>query len=210
MLCQRCRTHLLSRLPSQHTPSLRSKCPSFISSTRRFYSAPAPAHPSKAMPAIEIPNTATPGTASETGKLAAMLSSVPAGTPLKGLNYMKSKPDIVAKEDTEYPDWLWTLVGGDKGAGAKKKSGEIDLSTLNKKQRKRAEKKMAARTAVATKKIPLHEQTIDITPAEATADVSADDVSIATASVEARAEITKSAREARRKSIRESNFLRGL
>jgi large subunit ribosomal protein L54 len=37
-------------------------------------------------------------------------SSVPAGTPLRGLNFFKDKSDPVAMEDSEYPDWLWTIV----------------------------------------------------------------------------------------------------
>jgi hypothetical protein len=41
---------------------------------------------------------------------AVVRSSVPAGTPLKGLNYMKDKPDPLAMEDEEYPDWLWNIL----------------------------------------------------------------------------------------------------
>lgn len=37
-------------------------------------------------------------------------SSVPVGQPLKGINFEKSKQDPVAKADSEYPDWLWTLL----------------------------------------------------------------------------------------------------
>jgi large subunit ribosomal protein L54 len=44
-------------------------------------------------------------------------SSVPAGTPLKGLNIYKGKDDPVAMEDTEYPDWLWGVLGEIKGVG---------------------------------------------------------------------------------------------
>lgn len=36
-------------------------------------------------------------------------STAPAGTVLKGLNYMKNKPEVLALEDTEYPEWLWNL-----------------------------------------------------------------------------------------------------
>jgi len=47
-------------------------------------------------------------------------SSVPAGTVLKGLNFMKNKQDPVAMEDHEYPDWLWSVLAQkeDKAAGA--------------------------------------------------------------------------------------------
>jgi large subunit ribosomal protein L54 len=39
-----------------------------------------------------------------------ILSSVPAGTVLKGLNFVKGKSDPVALEDSEYPDWLWSVL----------------------------------------------------------------------------------------------------
>lgn len=83
---------------------------------------------------------------------------------------------------------------------------------MTKKQRKRYEKKMAALAASQPPKVPLHEQSIDITPApyNRTDDGPKDIVAEAAESLEKRAEITKSAREARRKGIRESNFLRGL
>ncbi|RKP23296.1 mitochondrial ribosomal protein L37-domain-containing protein, partial [Syncephalis pseudoplumigaleata] len=37
-------------------------------------------------------------------------SSVAAGTVLKGINYMKEGSDPIAKEDADYPAWLWTLL----------------------------------------------------------------------------------------------------
>ena len=36
--------------------------------------------------------------------------SIPGGTELKGLNYVKGAPPLLAKEDDEYPEWLWTLL----------------------------------------------------------------------------------------------------
>lgn len=71
---------------------------------------------------------------------------------------------------------------------------------------------MAALAASRPRKIPLHEQATDITPAEYNADQDgARDIIVeAAAGLEKRGDITKSAREARRKGIRESNFLRGL
>lgn len=71
---------------------------------------------------------------------------------------------------------------------------------------------MAARAATLPPKIPVHHHATDITPApyncgeQTASDLLAD----ATESLEKRTEITKSAREARRKAIREANFLRGL
>jgi large subunit ribosomal protein L54 len=37
-------------------------------------------------------------------------SSIPAGMPLKGLNFEKNKQDPVALADDEYPAWLWTIL----------------------------------------------------------------------------------------------------
>lgn len=42
-------------------------------------------------------------------------SSVPAGTPLKGLNFYKNKTDPVAMEDSEYPAWLWNVLKSEAG-----------------------------------------------------------------------------------------------
>ena len=54
-------------------------------------------------------------------------SSIPAGTVLKGLNFMKNKPDPVALEDSEYPDWLWTVLerNDDGKAGAAENEGDM-------------------------------------------------------------------------------------
>ncbi|GFF54636.1 hypothetical protein IFM61392_00873 [Aspergillus lentulus] len=134
-------------------------------------------------------------------------SIAPAGTKLNGLNYFKNKPDVFALEDSEYPDWLWGLLEDGKKA---KKEGGVDPSTLNKKQRKRYEKKMAARAATLPPQIPVHHHATDITPAEYNGGRAEDVLALAAESIEKRTEITKSARDARRKAIREANFLRGL
>jgi len=49
-------------------------------------------------------------------------SSIPAGQPLKGLNFLKDRQDPIAAPDDEYPAWLWTLLDrqekkAEKGAG---------------------------------------------------------------------------------------------
>lgn len=39
---------------------------------------------------------------------------------LQGLGYTKAKPQILAKEDEEYPEWLWSVLdekGGAAGVG---------------------------------------------------------------------------------------------
>lgn len=84
------------------------------------------------------------------------------------------------------------------------------VPALNKKQRKRHEKKLAARTVNLPPKIPAHHHASDITPASYNRDTPAEPLTDATEGLERRTEATKSAREARRKAIKESNFLRGL
>ncbi|ORX52419.1 hypothetical protein DM01DRAFT_1288827 [Hesseltinella vesiculosa] len=37
-------------------------------------------------------------------------SSTPAGTVLKGINFLKDGKDPVALEDDQYPMWLWDLL----------------------------------------------------------------------------------------------------
>lgn len=71
---------------------------------------------------------------------------------------------------------------------------------MTKKQRARYEKKQARLLESIPKTIPVHEQSKDITGPE-------DD---AVTSLERRHEITKSARAARRRGIRESNFLKSM
>lgn len=56
-------------------------------------------------------------------------SSCIAGTKMNGLNYFKNKPDVFAKEDTEYPDWLWDLLGD--SSKQEKKSGGVDPSSMS-------------------------------------------------------------------------------
>lgn len=71
---------------------------------------------------------------------------------------------------------------------------------------------MAALSASLPRQIPLHEQATDLTPAtyNRTDNHSQDIFAEAAASLDQRQAITKSARDARRKEIRESNYLRGL
>lgn len=51
------------------------------------------------------------------------VSSCPAGTVLKGVNYLKGQPEVLALPDEEYPEWLWTIlepkVYEDDGPGGK-------------------------------------------------------------------------------------------
>lgn len=54
-------------------------------------------------------------------------SSVPAGTILKGLNFMKGQQDPVALEDAEYPQWLWSVLGEKEAEAAAGGVNEGDI-----------------------------------------------------------------------------------
>jgi len=62
-------------------------------------------------------------------KVPKVVSSCPAGTKLNGLNYFKNKPDVFAREDEEYPEWLWGLL---EEFESKKKAqdGGVDPSSM--------------------------------------------------------------------------------
>ncbi|ODH51932.1 hypothetical protein GX48_01945 [Paracoccidioides brasiliensis] len=220
MFYRRCRTSLLHRLPFQqpNPESIQtSRCTVFFpykNQTLRAYSTPTTDVPTPFL-SSSSPSTALPGAApppppatpeSKEDAPPRVISGTPAGTKLKGLNYMKNQPEVFALEDDEYPDWLWSLLDD-----AKKKSntdGEVDTLTMNKKQL-RHEKRMANSSASDPRNIPLHEQAVDITPADAVAQ-SPGSLELASSSAETRAQITKSARAARRKAIKEANYLQGM
>ncbi|ODM15148.1 hypothetical protein SI65_09387 [Aspergillus cristatus] len=242
MICQRCRTGILSRLQPQQTLTRTAsrqtplQRPQF-QQTRPYSDGKPPVSATTPPPKprqpiaddISIPSavsSTSPGVSQplstpESGvhtdvhpeqpvkRAPKVVSSCPAGTKLNGLNYFKNKPDVFAREDEEYPEWLWGLL---EQFESKKKAqdGGVDPSTLNKKGRKKLEKKLAAQAAAMPPKIPVHHQATDITPASYNRPETGDIFTGATESLEKRTEITKSAREARRKAIRESNFLRGL
>ena len=261
MICQRCRTGILSRLQQPQTAVSWSGARQFplqryqyqvrsYSDGKATVSAtpppPAPRQPvtddisvpsavSSATPGVSQPFS-TPGevhidaSQKKTPKQQRPPSSCIAGSRMTGLNYFKNKPDVLALDDSEYPEWLWSLLDG----GKSEKKGGVDpnsmllpffppplwvvylgftlisltVTALNKAQRKRYDKKMAARAATLPPKIPVHHHATDITPAQE--DASKDLLSRAAESLEKREDITKSARDARRKAIREANFLRGL
>ncbi len=57
-----------------------------------------------------------------------MRSSVPAGQPLRGINYMKNQSDPLALPDAEYPAWLWTCLEPKDGAAGQ--AGANEAGTL--------------------------------------------------------------------------------
>lgn len=162
MICQRCRTGILSRLQPQSSivssapsctrqlPIQRSVFRNYSTDGKPTVSAPPPP-PSPRQPVagdITVPSavsSATPGvsqplstpegihtdvdpekpTKSESKHVQ---SSCPGGTILQGLNYFKNKPNVIAREDSDYPDWLWTLLEDSKSA--KKSEGGVDPSSM--------------------------------------------------------------------------------
>lgn len=131
-----------------------------------------------------------------------VLSSCPAGTPLKGLNFLKGKTDPVAMEDHEYPEWLWTVLN------PKEKEGEdlVDADLYSKSKNKRAKAKKAMKERAlqeVSQKVPLYEQTIDLPGGDGTEEGNLE-------AARARQELTKAMREKRRATIKEANFLRTM
>ncbi|KAK5105809.1 hypothetical protein LTR62_002132 [Meristemomyces frigidus] len=228
MICRRC----LQRLARRQVPTSTHR--TFTTTTRNQDHPSNPSLPPNDIPArtpsaskpaaLSTPAVAqpfsTPLTPSPDGprdtplvkatKPAASIakSSVPAGTVLKGLNFLKNKADPVAGEDGEYPAWLWGVLertegqGGTGGAEA-----EGDLFAKSKKQRQRAAKALRKQQALHPEslapKVPLYEQTTDLPAGDGT-------VEGAMAAGEAREELNSSMRGMRRRKIKEDNFLRSM
>ena len=122
MICQNC-TRLLSpsilrptglRLLSTTSKLLRPESPPAATSTSAAqpFSTPFTPSPSKTPDIPSSPNTTSKATSQGP---AHPPSSAPAGTPLRGLGYIKGQEVPVAREDSEYPDWLWGLLGPKQG-----------------------------------------------------------------------------------------------
>ena len=127
MLCRHCRPFLLPSPPTLTTllsTTLSNKystqTPPTATSTSAAqpFSTPLTPSPSRS-PALVSTSTAHPirSTAPTHPVPAVPKSSVSAGTPLRGLGFLKGKEGPVAGEDEEYPSWLWGLL--DKGSKGK-------------------------------------------------------------------------------------------
>lgn len=144
MICSCCRLTLLTRLRFLQSSSVSSlRYASTVPATPNAAPIQAPAsiaveganpvHLSRtagvSQPLSEphTPSTLTAktGASKESKKPARVKSSVPAGQILRGLGYTKAQPQILAKEDHEYPEWLWTLLDDGKMATGDTK---VDLS----------------------------------------------------------------------------------
>jgi hypothetical protein len=104
----------LSPPPSSETPNSSSAIPHFPSSKDLH----TPTSPAKA---------AKDASSSKKKSITIPTGSVPGGAVLKGIGYLKAKPEIYALEDSEYPGWLWSCLDAspaDKGKGKGKKGAE--------------------------------------------------------------------------------------
>lgn len=133
MICRRCMQRLARRPPLSHrtfsyTPPTRASA-----TASQQQEAQQPIHDDHQVPTSPTQSSTTPSSSSsssppKTKKTPAAAknvlsspSSVPAGTVLKGLNFLKNQQDPVALEDHEYPEWLWSALkrkGDVAGAGA--------------------------------------------------------------------------------------------
>jgi hypothetical protein len=117
-----------SRPQSSYAPSFRAGALAILprrqlSTTAPLLNAGAPNAPAAgeqpASKEVAKKPRATPANA------AISISSVPAGTPLKGLNFIKGKNDPVAKEDHEYPSWLWGILKKEEKKGDDAAEGDL-------------------------------------------------------------------------------------
>lgn len=213
MICSSCRRCLLARIsklqPSSiiqtsirtvaTVPATNNAAPSTPppSTTNSTSAPPNPSLQNQPFSEPFFPNQSQTQPAPKASKPRKLTSSCAGGTSLASINYLKQPPKpLVALEDHEYPEWLWTLLDKKDGSA----DGGIDVASMTKKQRAKYEKKMAKVRATMEKPVPLHEQSKDLLGPDASAlEFSA-----------AQKELTKSMREARRKQIREANFLRSM
>ncbi|KAF2025236.1 hypothetical protein EK21DRAFT_76910 [Setomelanomma holmii] len=194
------------------TPSTPSRTVRQPFSTSSCSSANAATSTSAAQPFSEpltpAPSPELKGQATEAAKKTAtplVKSSIPAGTPLKGLNFEKNKQDPVALPDDEYPEWLWTILQRqEKTADG---AGQGDLFSKSKKQRrvaaKRLRKEQAMNPGMLVPKVPIYEQTVDLPAGDGS-------LQGAVQAADVREELTKAMRNKRRATIKEANFLKAM
>lgn len=127
MICQHCNRLLFN--PSFASPCFRT----FTTAIARFGpESPPPATSTSAAQPFSTPFTPSPSKIpgippkDNVGQLkSAPRSSVPAGSPLRGLGYIKGQEAPLAREDDEYPSWLWGLLSaGKEESGASGQMGD--------------------------------------------------------------------------------------
>ncbi|CAF9927997.1 MAG: hypothetical protein ALECFALPRED_003924 [Alectoria fallacina] len=210
MICQRCTRLLSSSLlrstslrPISTTSGLlhpENPPPATSTSAAQPFSTPFTPSPSKTPDLPSSPNSTN--NAASKGP-AHPPSSVPAGTPLRGLGYIKGQEGPVARKDSEYPDWLWGLLGPKPG-DITEEGMSGDAFAKSKKQRRLAAKAARALNtglhgSSHTVRVPLEEQSIDLPAGMGEAE--------RRKALEAREELTNAMRTARRKKIKENNYL---
>lgn len=144
MICTRCLTRLSRRTPTTTNLRTLTTTPPSLASTPVTAETTTTATPRSATgspaatskPGVAQPFSAplTPAEkpeapASNKAAAPAVVSSVPAGTVLKGLNFYKDKADPIALADEEYPAWLWKVLEG-KGVDAAGGVGAVDEGDL--------------------------------------------------------------------------------
>ncbi len=121
MICHRClhrASALRLRIPINR--SLTTSNPSSSSSNPPAATSSGAAQPFST-PLSPTPNAVSLGVHQRPKpKTPLPVSSAPAGTFLKGLNFLKGREDPVALREDEYPEWLWHCLdtakkGGDEG-----------------------------------------------------------------------------------------------
>ncbi|EME88014.1 uncharacterized protein MYCFIDRAFT_125120 [Pseudocercospora fijiensis CIRAD86] len=219
MICQRCLRQLAKRNGVSSVKSARNFSHSTVSRSQavsaqettatnpRPNDKPAATSTSAAQP-FSTPLTPSATKPKKSKQPARIASSVPAGTVLKGLNFMKNKQDPIALEDDEYPAWLWTALEKKADAtGSVGEDAEGDLFSKSKKQRRIAAKALRKQQLLDPEslapKIPLYEQSIDLPFGDGT-------VQGSLRASEARDELTRAMRQKRRSKIKEDNFLREM
>jgi large subunit ribosomal protein L54 len=137
MLCTTCRSRLLSRLPTfkHHVPSktlFRSVATAPATSNAAPINPPPVSSDTTPAPSSSNPGTSQPlstrhaSTTAPSPKTQKVRSSVAGGAVLQGLGYTKAKPSVLAKEDEEYPDWLWNILE-EKGSSG----GGVDVTCIS-------------------------------------------------------------------------------
>ncbi|KAF5963120.1 mitochondrial ribosomal L37p [Fusarium coicis] len=161
------------------------------------------------------PQLSTPVTAlGEAQKdVPAARSSCAPGTVLNGLNYTKGGQDPVAKNDDEYPEWLWSCLEVLKKSADSADADAGDEFSKSKKQRKLAAKRQKTLEAkllaegnleALAPKIPLQRQSINIFGEENRG------VEHNIEAAQKREELKKAMRKERRAKIKETNYLKSM
>ncbi|KAJ5042083.1 mitochondrial 54S ribosomal protein mL54 [Drepanopeziza brunnea f. sp. 'multigermtubi'] len=220
MICTRCLHRGASSFRSLSSPILLLRQFS-LSSTLLSSASPSPPPATStsaaqpfSTPLTPAPNPVSLGTASKPpakSKVVIPISSCPAGTTLKGLNFIKDRQDPVALPEEDYPEWLWSVLEKRVGEGEGEEGDGDEFSKsakLRRKAAKRARKLEALRRASGQAepevRVPLTQQSIDL-PANEEGTVEG-----ALVAEGKRQELRGAMRRERRKKIKEANFLRGM